>query len=266
VKREKHLRSFPVALTIAGSDSGGGAGIQADLKTFTALGVHGATVLSCITAQNPRRVLAVEPCSPGIVRSQLRAVFEELPPMALKTGMLYSEPIIRVVAEFLHEHRCAVVVDPVMISTSGAQLLRRGAVKALREQLLPVASLITPNVDEAEALLKTRVRSVEDLRRAAKELHSMFGTAILVKGGHLKGLREAVDIFYDGRHELLLSAPFVRGVNTHGTGCTYSAAITAFLAKGISLAVSVHRAKEFITQAIVRSRVAAGHHVLNTFG
>ena len=252
-----------VALTIAGSDSGGGAGIQADLKTFAALGVHGTCAITCITAQNPKGVYGIQACSVEIVRRQIKAVFEELHPVAVKTGMLYSAPIIHVVADyFLRRKGAPLVVDPVMVSTSGAQLLKRAAVKALCEELLPLATLITPNLDEAEILVGEKLASVTDLRAAARVLYGRFGCAVLVKGGHLRGLKEAVDIFYDGRQELLLSAPFIRGVSTHGTGCTYSAAIAGYLARGCALARAVERAKNYITQAIARSQAAAGHSVL----
>jgi hydroxymethylpyrimidine/phosphomethylpyrimidine kinase len=264
VKREKSPRHIPTVLTIAGSDSGGGAGIQADLKAFAAIGVHGTAALTCVTAQNPRRVLAIQPCDPAIVRDQLRAVTEELNPVAAKTGMLYSAAIIRAVAEFLRNRTIKLVVDPVMISTSGAKLLRPAAIQDLCRRLLPLATLITPNIHEAEALLKTRLTSVEHLRKAARELQRRYGAAALVKGGHLRGLNQAVDIFYDGRDELLLSAPFVRGVHTHGTGCTYSAAIAAYLAAGLSLARSVAKAKEFVTQAIAGSQTIGRHSVLNS--
>ena len=265
VKREKSLRRIPIALTIAGSDSGGGAGIQADLKTFASLGVHGTTALTCITAQNPQRVLGIQACRVSMVRNQLASVFEELSPAAAKTGMLYSAEIIRLVAKFFRGRAIPLIVDPVMVSTSGARLLRPAAVQVLCRQLLPLATLVTPNLNEAEILLDAKLTSVEDLRRAAKELYRRFGNAALVKGGHLRGVREAIDIFYDGRDELLLSAPFVRGMRTHGTGCTYSAAIVGYLAKGLSLAPAVVKAKEFVTQAIAQSQTAGRHSVLNSF-
>jgi hydroxymethylpyrimidine/phosphomethylpyrimidine kinase len=259
-------KNMPCAVTVAGSDSGGGAGIQADLKTFAALGVHGATVITCITAQNPRRVLQVQPCSTGIVRSQLEAIFTELKPAAAKTGMLYSVPIIKAVAEFFRQHRSTpLVVDPVMVSTSGARLLRPAALRLLCDELLPLATLVTPNLDEADVLVNRKLSSAEDLRAAAREIHRRFGCAALVKGGHLRGLNNAVDIFNDGREELLLSAPFIRGISTHGTGCTYSAAIAGYLTLGHSCSQAVHRAKEFITQAIASSRRSNGHSVLNPF-
>jgi hydroxymethylpyrimidine kinase/phosphomethylpyrimidine kinase len=257
---------WPVALTIAGSDSGGGAGVQADLKTFAALRVHGTCAIACLTAQNPRGVRAVQPARPAILRAQIEAVFDELPPSACKTGMLFTASLIRVVADlFLHRNRPPLVVDPVMVATSGARLLSSSAEKILQRELLPRAALVTPNLGEAERLLSVRLRSVEDLRWAARALHERFGCAALVKGGHLRGGREAADIFFDGRTELLLTAPFVRGVSTHGTGCAYSAAITAGLARGLILVQAVSRAKEFITQAIAHSIRAGRHDVLNPF-
>jgi hydroxymethylpyrimidine/phosphomethylpyrimidine kinase len=255
-------RVIPCAVTIAGSDSGGGAGIQADLKTFAALSVHGSSVLTCLTAQNPQRVLGVESCSPRILRLQLEAVFEGLRPTAVKTGMLYSAETIRAVAAFLKARQLPVVVDPVMVSTSGARLLQTAAVRALCEKLLPMATLITPNLEETGILAGNRPRSVEEMRQAARVLHGQFGCAVLIKGGHLQGLRQAVDIFYNGNEELLLSAAYVRGVRTHGTGCTCSAAVTAYLACGLPLTRAVARAKGYVTRAISRSRRVAGQWVL----
>jgi hydroxymethylpyrimidine/phosphomethylpyrimidine kinase len=255
-----------IALTIAGSDSGGGAGIQADLKTFASLGVHGTSAITCLTAQNPKGVLGIHDCGAKIVRQQIEAVFAELRPQAVKTGMLYSTEIIRTVADFFKRgSRPALIVDPVMVSTSGVRLLKPSAIEAVKKQLLPLAALVTPNLDEAEILVGKKLKSVEDLRAAARALHQEFGCAALVKGGHLRGLGVAVDIFFDGKQELLLSAPFVRGVSTHGTGCTYSAAIAAYVAKGRPLPDAVRGAKEYITQAIAQSRTAAKHSVLNSF-
>jgi len=251
-------KTLPVALTIAGSDSGGGAGIQADLKTFAALGVHGTSAIACLTAQNPKRVLGVEPCSPKMLRQQIEAVFAELPPVAVKTGMLFSAENISVVANFFRNRQSAIgnrqlVVDPVMLSTSGARLLEPAAEKMLREKLLPLATLLTPNLDEAEILASRKIRSPEQMREAAQKIHADFGGAVLLKGGHLKNCCEALDIFFDGETELLLSAPFVHGVSTHGTGCTYSAAICAALALGHALPVAVEIGKNFITTAIANS-------------
>jgi hydroxymethylpyrimidine/phosphomethylpyrimidine kinase len=260
------LKSVPCALTIAGSDSGGGAGIQADLKTFASLGVHGTSAITCLTAQNPEGVRGIQAARPTIVRGQIEAVLEAFKPAAVKTGMLYSAALIRTVAGTLRQvPRTPLVVDPVMVATSGARLLQPAAIRTLCAELLPRATLATPNLDEAQLLVGRALREVEDLRRAARELHARFGCAVLVKGGHLRGLREAVDVFFDGRQELLLSAPFVRGVSTHGTGCTYSAAIAGELARGLPLAKAVAAAKEYITQAIAGSRSSAGHGVLNSF-
>jgi hydroxymethylpyrimidine/phosphomethylpyrimidine kinase len=259
-------RTIPVALTIAGSDSGGGAGIQADLKTFAALGVHGTSAITCITAQNPQRVAAIQACPPKMVREQIDAVMEELRPAAIKTGMLYSAEIIRAVAEFFESHqRIPLVVDPVMISSSGSRLLKASAIKLLRNRLLPLATVVTPNLDEAKLLTGRELKSVDDLRWAARQIHGEFGCAALIKGGHLRNSREAVDIFFDGEDEWLLSAPFIKGMNTHGTGCTYSAAITGFLARGFALPEAVAQAKEFISQAIAQSYAVGKHSALNAF-
>lgn len=256
----------PVALTIAGSDSGAGAGIQADLKTFAAFGVHGVSAIACLTAQNPRRVLAIESVSPKMLRRQIEAVFEELPPAAVKTGMLFSVENIRVIAGFFKQQKCpSLIVDPVMVSTSGARLLEPAAISILKERLLPLATLVTPNLPEAEVLTREKIISVENMRAAARKIHAHFGCAALVKGGHLRGLREAADIFFDGRTELLLTAPFIKGVRAHGTGCAYSAAITAALALGRNLPEAIGQAKNFITQAIAQSYRVKNHAVLNPF-
>lgn len=253
----------PIALTIAGSDSGGGAGIQADLKTFAALGVHGTCAITCVTAQNPRRVSAIQACSPEIIREQIESIFEELPPAAVKTGMLYRAETVRVVAEFFRgKRRPPLIVDPVMIATSGSRLIKSAAVAILQKELLPLAALVTPNLDEAHVLSGLQIESPEAMRQAARLIQERFGCAVLVKGGHLRGCRDAIDIFYDGRTELLLKAPFVRGVHTHGTGCTYSAAIAAYLARGYRLVQAVELAKDFITRAITKSVRVAGYSVL----
>jgi hydroxymethylpyrimidine/phosphomethylpyrimidine kinase len=256
-------KPLPVALTIAGSDSGGGAGIQADLHTFAALGVHGTTVITCLTAQNPAAVLGVEVASSAIVRRQLEAVFAELPPRAAKTGMLYAAGIIRAVARFFSDRDSPpLIVDPVMVASSGARLLNGAAWETLTNELLPQAALVTPNLPEAEALTGLVVRGPEQMRAAARFIVRNLGCAALIKGGHLTGGGEAVDIFYDGKTELLLRASFVKGLRTHGTGCAYSAAITAGCARGWPLPEAVTRAKQFITRAIAESRCAGRHPVL----
>ena len=256
----------PVALTIAGSDSGGGAGLQADLRTWAALGVHGTSAVTCLTAQNPRGVLAVQAASPTLVDRQIEAVFAELPPAVVKTGMLFNMAIIRVVARWFRSvGRPPLVVDPVMIATSGARLLQPTAVRALTAELLPLAALVTPNADETGVLLGRRLRTLDDLREAAQDLHLRFGCAALVKGGHLRHLKAATDVFFDGQTELVLTAPFVRGVATHGTGCTYSAAIAGYLALGLSLPSAVEMAKNHITQSIAQSVRIGRHMALNPF-
>lgn len=262
--------SLPTALSIAGSDSGGGAGIQADLRTFAALGVHGTTAVTCITAQNPRAVTDVQPVRARTVAAQIDALFDELPPDAAKTGMLFHGSLIRAVAERWaarnRRRRAPLVVDPVMVATSGARLLKPEAVHALVRRLIPLADLVTPNLDEAAVLLGRRPANVQQMREAARALHERLGAAVLVKGGHLRGHREAVDVFWDGRDELVLAAPFTRGVSTHGTGCTYAAAITAGLARGLGMPEAVAAAKDFLAHAIATSRRIGRHTVLNTTG
>jgi hydroxymethylpyrimidine/phosphomethylpyrimidine kinase len=255
---------MPAALTIAGSDSSGGAGIQADLKTFAALGVHGTSAITCITAQNPRRVTGIQATSADMVRRQIEAVFDELPPDAVKTGMLYSREIIGTVAGFFARRKGPpLAVDPVMVATSGAVLLKPSAIQVLKEKLLPLATLVTPNLFEAEILVGRRLATLKQLREAAREIHARFGCAVLAKGGHLANTSKAVDVFVDGNREHLLTAPFTRGVSTHGTGCTYSAAIAGFLALGHDLPRAVELAKRYITRAISRSHRVGRHFVLN---
>jgi hydroxymethylpyrimidine/phosphomethylpyrimidine kinase len=262
----RRSKPAPVALSIAGSDTGGGAGIQADLKTFAALGVHGTTAIACLTAQNPNRVLALHPCPPGFLRRQMEAVFEELPPRAVKIGMLYSTANVRAVADFFHRFgnrsRPPLIVDPVMVSTSGTRLLHRSAEKALREKLLPLANLAMPNLHEAEILSETLIREPEDLRAAARNIHARYGCAVLVKGGHLAHCQQAIDVLFDGRCEWVYSAPFVRHIRTHGTGCTYSAAVCAAVALGHKLPQAVEIGKNFVTAAIANSRRIGQHFVL----
>ena len=264
------IRAQKIALTIAGSDSGGGAGVQADLKTFAALGVHGTSAIACLTAQNPKRVLAIEPCSPKMLRQQIEAVFEELKPAAAKAGMLFSAENVSVVAKFFRNSKSKtqnpkLIVDPVLISTSGAQLLEPKAIKILKEKLLPLAALVTPNLAEAEILSGQKISTIEEMRTAARKIHSRFGCAVLVKGGHLKNSKEAADIFFDGKMELLLSAPFVQGVRTHGTGCTYSAAICAAVALGNDLPQAVQIGKKFVTAAISGGYKIGNHFALGNF-
>ena len=257
-------KKINVALTIAGSDSGGGAGIAADLKTFFSLGVHGTCVMTCLTAQNPKAVSRVQPCAPGMVRAQIEAVFSELPPKAVKTGMLYSASIVREVAETLKDlPKTPLVIDPVMIATSGATLAKNSAVKAMIRELFPLATLLTPNVPEAEVLLGRKIKSLEALFQAAADIYNLFDCTVLIKGGHFKIKDEAIDFLFDGKKTRVFQAPYLEKIKTHGTGCTFSAAITAYLTLGRSLPQAVELAKAYITQAIARHSKTNGHAVLS---
>ena len=242
-------KTKPVALSIAGSDCSGGAGLQADLKVWSTLDVHAASVVTCLTAQNPESFTGLEHATSRIVEDQLASVLGSLKVKSIKTGMLYSRPIIEVVAKHLIRLRGRqLVVDPVMISSTGAPLMKPSAMKALVKSLLPLASLVTPNLEEASALAKQSVRDPEEMLEAARLIYAQFGCAVLVKGGHLKA-SEAIDLFYDGKKELLLSSPRIKRVSLPGTGCTYSSAITAYLAKGEPLESAVVLAKQYITKS-----------------
>jgi hydroxymethylpyrimidine/phosphomethylpyrimidine kinase len=249
-----------VALTIAGSDSGGGAGIQADLKTFQRFGVYGTSALTLVTVQNTIAVRAVELLSTGLIAQQIAAVAEDFEVRAAKTGALGSSEIIEAVAAAVEEHAIPnLVVDPVMISKHGDPLLDAGAVEVLKARLFSKASLVTPNLHEAAALLGRAVESEEGMREAARAVCGLGAAAALVKGGHLPG-GEAVDLLYDGSDFLRLSAPRIETPHTHGTGCTYSAAIAALLARGETLVEAVREAKDFITRAIARAPgIGHGH-------
>lgn len=255
-------------MTVAGSDNSGGAGIEADLKTFTTLEVYGTAAITCVVAENPREVRTIRSMSPALVREQMELVFEVFPVAALKTGMLYSEAIIRAVVEVLtalpRRRRPQVVIDPVMVATSGALLLKRGAVRRLVENLFPLAAVVTPNLDEAALLWGRPIRSEEDAIRAGAELASRWEVPFLVKGGHLKG-KGAVDFLVSGADVLRLEADRIPHVQTHGTGCTYSAAITAGLARGLSLPEAVFRGKEFVTRAIAAAIPLGRFKALNHF-
>ncbi len=247
-------------LTIAGSDSGAGAGIQADLKTFAALGVYGTAAITAITAQNTLGVTAVQEVSPGIVAAQIDAVVADIRPDAVKTGMLASAPIIEVVAAKVREHGLPnLVVDPVMVAKSGDRLLREDAVAALRDLLLPLCAVVTPNLPEAEVLAGHSIGSDEDARRAAEEIVGLGAGAVVVKGGH-RGTPEAVDVLYDGNAFREYSAPRIDTTSTHGTGCTFASAIAAYLARGEPLAEAVGQAKEYLTEALRRAYPIGGGH------
>ena len=238
----------PVALTIAGSDPTGGAGLQADLKTFHQFGVYGEAVATLITVQNSLRVSRVGVLDAGLVREQIEAVLEDIPPAAAKTGALGSAAVVRAVAEAVRRFDFPLVVDPVLASTHGLALLAPEAARLLAEELVPLAALLTPNVPEAEALTGIAIRDRDAARRAALRLGEMGARAVLIKGGHLPG--DPVDLLFDGSAWHEFPAPRLATPHTHGTGCAYSAAITACLALGLALPEAVSRAKRWITEAI----------------
>jgi hydroxymethylpyrimidine/phosphomethylpyrimidine kinase len=250
----------PRALTIAGSDSGGGAGIQADLKTFSALGVFGMTAITAVTVQNTKGVSGYEELSPETVAEQIRAVADDIGVDAAKTGMLASARIIEAVAVAIAEARLPnLVVDPVFASKHGHPLLAPDAVGALKERILPLATLVTPNLAEASGLVGEAVLGREDMREAARALLELGPAAVLVKGGHLEEATVAADLFADGSTEVWVEAERIETPNTHGTGCTLSAAIAAHLARGTELLDAVRAGKAFVTEAIRHSlRLGAG--------
>jgi len=247
---------IPSALTIAGSDPSGGAGIQADLKAFHQRRVYGMAVLTLLTVQNTRGVRAVYTLNPLRVVRQLEAVLSDIPPQAAKTGALGDEGVIEAVARCAKGFKFPLVVDPVMISKHGMPLLKKDAVRIFKMKLLPHARLVIPNLHEAEMLSNVRVHDLESMEQAARSIAAWGPQAVLVKGGHLPG--EAVDLFYEKGRVRIFKSPRIRTRHTHGTGCTFSAVITAELAKGATLLAAITTAKKFITRAI-RTNPSLGH-------
>jgi hydroxymethylpyrimidine/phosphomethylpyrimidine kinase len=246
--------NIPVALTIAGSDSSAGAGIQADLKTFSALGVYGLTAITCIVAETPGKVSRIQPVSAKMVRQQIEVLARDFPIAAIKTGLLCSGEIVSAVAHAIRgmaDMAVPLVIDPVIVAASGDPLLDENAIESYTKELFPLATLITPNLLEAEKFIGEPVRDLKSMRRAGTELARRFSVSILLKGGHLAG-KHAVDLLIANGKITEFSAPFVRDVATHGTGCTYSAAIAAGLAFGSSLESSIGRAKKFVTASITQ--------------
>ena len=238
------------ALTIAGSDSGGGAGIQADLKTFGALGVYGASAITAVTAQNTVTVSRIQEIDPEVVAAQIEAVIEDIGFDAVKTGMLASTPIVEAVASALKRHRVVnLVIDPVMVSKTKACLLKADAIAALKSLLLPLAEIVTPNIPEAEVLSGLKVIDAETMRDAARRIRDLGPKRVVIKGGHSEG-PYVVDLYFDGEKFEELKAERVQTRATHGTGCTFSAAIAAYLAHGLPPLEAVARAKEFLTAAL----------------
>lgn len=251
-------RPTTVALTVAGSDSGGGAGIQADLKTFAAHGVYGLSVITAVTAQNTQGVSAVQVLKPATVLSQIGAVITDFSVAALKTGMLANATLVEAVARAIRSAQLGpLVVDPVMVSKSGDRLLDERAVAALTGELLPLAALVTPNLPEAEVLTGMRVRTLEDQREAARRIVGMGARAVVVKGGHTESA-EIVDVLLDGQSLTEFRIARVPGTNTHGTGCTFSAAITAQLALGLGIREAIPLAQAYVAKAI-RNAPGLGH-------
>jgi hydroxymethylpyrimidine/phosphomethylpyrimidine kinase len=250
-------RAIPVALTIAGSDCSAGAGAQADLKTFSAFGVYGLTALTCVVAETPGKVQSIQAVETEIVAEQITLLLESFPVGAIKTGMLYSGEIVARVAATLRAwnersgSRIPLVVDPVMVATSGDLLLQKEAIAIYERELFPLASVLTPNLDEAATLLGAPIADLNAMNDAGRQLTARYRVPVLLKGGHLGG-DEAVDLLFSDDGIETFSAPFTRGVHTHGTGCTYAAAIAAGLAAGLSLSPAVERAKRFVSSAIAQ--------------
>ena len=245
-------------LSVAGSDSGGGAGIQGDLKAMHANGVFGMSVITSITAQNTKAVTMVYDLPLNVIEAQIEAVFDDFDVSAVKTGMLSSPEIVELVAERLKRHRAKnIVVDPVMVSKSGHDLLRPEAVEKMKSQLIPMARLVTPNLQEAEKLTNLKIRTIEEAKVAAKSIHALGCRAVLVKGGHLIE-EKGCDLLFDGKGFTVLHGEYIETPNTHGTGCTYASAIAAHLAKGSDLQGAVRIAKGYITEAI-RNALSIGH-------
>src|SRR5436190_22647917 len=256
-RRSQSTATAPVALTIAGSDSSAGAGFQSYLKTFSALGVYGLTALTCVVAEIPEKVSQIEPVTPKIIREQIQVLAKSFGIAAAKTGLLYSAEIVETVAGALVDlsgrfvNRVPLVIDPVTVATSGDLLLRPDAIALYESELFPLAALLTPNLVEAEKLVGEPIRDLKGMRKAGRKMQKKYGVSILLKGGHLTG-NNAVDLLFAGDKISEFSAPFVHGVATHGTGCTYSAAITASLACGLKLEDAIGRAKTFVAASIAQ--------------
>ncbi len=259
------MKAVYKALTIAGSDSGAGAGIQADLKTFAAHGVYGTSVVTAVTAQNTKGVTQVLELKPDLVAAQIDAVVRDIGAHALKTGMLANSAIIEVVVERIRKYRLQnLVVDPVMVTKGGKLLLRREALETLRSRLFPLASVVTPNLPEAYELTGISGTGLKNIKEMAKRIVDMGAGSVVIKGGHRRG--PATDIFFDGKKFRELITPRIRTPNTHGTGCTFSAAIAANLAKGEKLEIAVVQAKRYITRAIRKGfSIGSGHSPVHHF-
>lgn len=263
------MRAYHTCLTIAGSDSSGGAGIQADLKTMSALGVYGATAITAITAQNTTGVTAIMPVSPEVVLAQIAAVATDVRPDAVKIGMLFSRPIVEAVAQGIVVHRLSrIVLDPVMISTSGSRLLRDDAISAMTERLFRLADLVTPNRFEAELLAAMKINNADDAATAARSILDCGARAVLIKGGHFDGASMTDYLFTATGYRQQFTSAKIDTRNTHGTGCTLSSAIAAHLAMGLSVPEAVARAKGYLSAALAAGAdvaIGSGHGPVNHF-
>lgn len=264
------MRTYPCVLTIAGSDCSGGAGIQADIKTISALGAYAASAITAITVQNTCGVTGIHPVPPSYVKGQIEAVMEDICPQAIKIGMINDTKIVEVIAESLLKYRPKFVVfDPVMVSTSGCKLMEDEAIEAITTKLIPLATLITPNLSEAEILAGQKIGSVEDMQQHAKKMLKLGCKGVLIKGGHLEGGRMC-DVLQttDEERPQLFTAPKVESRNTHGTGCTLSSAIATYLALGETVTSAVEKAKQYVYKGIKTGKdvyIGHGHGPLNHF-
>lgn len=255
-----------IVMTIAGSDSGGGAGIQADLKTFQELGVFGTTAITALTSQNTLGVHGIFPASPQFVQDQMSAVFNDMPVRAVKTGMLFSAEIIESVAAFLEGKAIQLVIDPVMIAKGGASLLQQQAIDALKTTLLPMATVFTPNIPEAEVLTGLRIKTAQDIKKAAQAILQLGVSCVVMKGGHLAGMTAKDTVFFKDGTSFVIESERIVTTQTHGTGCTFSAAITAFLGRGLSVREAIIEAKKFVQLAISNPlNIGNGHGPTNHF-
>lgn len=257
----------PIALTIAGSDSGGGAGIQADIKTFSSLGVYAASVITAVTAQDTRRVYGFVEMTPDFVAQQIDAVLGDIGAEAVKTGMLASAPIVEAVADRMkHWGVTNLVVDPVMVAKAGDKLLLDSAVDALKTRLFPLTLVVTPNIPEAEVIVGRELKTWEAIKDAAREIHEMGVANVVIKGGHFENELTATDILYDGEGFRDFSVGWVQTTSTHGTGCTFASAIAAMLAKGENVPTAIAGAKAFVTKALQDAYpIGSGHGPVHHF-
>lgn len=254
------MKTYPVVLSIAGSDCSGGAGIQADIKTISALGAYAASVITAVTVQNTRGVKAVHTVPAEIVQGQIEAVMEDLRPDALKIGMVSEPALVKIIAGCLLKYpHCPIVYDPVMVSTSGRKLMAKDAIQSIKEELFPLTSLITPNLDETEVLTGKKITTAEEMKEAARQLSEEYHTAVLVKGGHLEG-NEMQDVLFTDGNAYIYKEKKIESRNLHGTGCTLSSSIATYLALGLPMDQAVGKAKSYVSKAIDAGKeIIIGH-------